>query len=126
MAAVFFVMGGMAMIWSGVRSEVVYRSIVDSFPPQFQDAYTSRYAFPVYALAPSTPLPLQVEYMKALGAGCVCMLCVAQGFFALPNVPFGCLILVGFLWSIFSTIKSWKIYKENCNRAVNQRDEELP
>ena len=124
MAAVFFVMGGMAMIWSAVRSQVVYRSIVDSFPPQFQDDYTSRYAFSVYALAPSTPLPLQAEYMKALWAGCACMLCVALGCFALPNVVWGCFILAGFFWAVFSTFKSWKTYRENCNRAVSQNDEE--
>ena len=48
--------------------------------------------------------------------GCVCMLCVALGFFALPNVVWGCFVLVGFFWAVFSTVKSWKTYKDNCNR----------
>src|SRR6476660_9833410 len=110
MAAVFFVVGAIAVILSAVRCEIVYRSLVDSFPPQFQDELTSRYAFPVLALSPSTPLALQAAYMKALWAGCVCFLCVSLGFFASQNVVFGCFCLLGFFWSVFSTIKSWKTF----------------
>lgn len=117
MAAVFFVAGAIALIWSAVRYEIVYRSLVDSFPAQFQDDLTSRYAFPVLALSPSTPLPLQADYMKALWGSCVGCLCISLGFFAFGNVPFGCLLLLGFIWAVFSTMKSWKTYKENCNRS---------
>jgi hypothetical protein len=124
MNAVFFVLSAIAAIWSAVRYQIVYRSVVDSFPPQFQDDLTSRYAFPVYALSPSTPLPLQAEYMKSLWGGCVSFLCVSLGFFSSQNVVFGGFCLAGFFWVVFSTLKSWKTFKENCNRASTRRDKE--
>jgi hypothetical protein len=126
MAAVFFVVSAMVAIWSAVRYEIVYRSLIDSFPPQFQDDLTSRYAFPVLALSPSTPLPLQADYMNALWGSCVVCLCVSLGFFSSQNVLFGCFSLAGFLWAVFSTVKAWKTYQENCNRTVSRQDEEYP
>jgi len=75
--AVFFVVGAIAAIWSAVKFETVRRSLVESLPPQFQDDYTSRYAFSVYALSTSTPLPLQAEYMKSLWGSCVFCLYLA-------------------------------------------------
>jgi hypothetical protein len=117
MNVVFFVMGAMAMIWSTIRYHFVYRSIVDSFAPQFQDELSARYAFSVFALDAPTPLPLQAEYMKSLWGGCTAFLCVSLGFFASRNVIFGSFLLVGFCWATFHTIQSWKIYKENCRRA---------
>lgn len=117
MAAVFFVVSAMAGIWSAIRYEIVYRSVVDSFPPQFQDDLTSRYAFPVYVLSPSTPLPLQADYVNSLWGSCVVCLCVSLGFFSSQNVVFGCFVLAGFFWTLFSTFKSWKTYRQNCNRT---------
>lgn len=121
MAVVFFVVGGIALLLSGVRYQVVYRSLVDSFPPQFQDDLTSRYAFPVLALSPSTPLTLQSDYMTALWGSCVGLLCISLGFFASQNVLFGGLCLLGHCWAVFSTMKSWKTYKENCNNNGSAR-----
>ena len=126
MTALFVVGCGIATIWSLVRSQIVYNSIIDSFPPQFQDPLTSRYAFHVLALSPPTPLELQAEYVKSLWGGCVAFLCISLCFFSLQQLIIGCLGLVVFFASVFSTIKSWKTYKENCNRAVAQGDEEEP
>jgi len=125
MHAVFFVLAGVITLWSAVKSHVVYRSIVDSFPPQFQDDLSSRYAFPVLVLSPSTPLELQAEYMKSLLGGCAVFPCVSLGFFAARNVVFGCFMFIAFIWSVFSTIRSWKTYKENCERPMvnDQMDE---
>ena len=125
MVALFAVGCGMAMICSAIRYEFVYRSVKDSFPPQFQDDLTSRYAFPVLALSPSTPLPLQAEYLKAMWGGCVAFLCLALCFFSLQELIVGCLGLIVFFVQTFSTIKSWKTYKENCDRtAVHDVKEE--
>lgn|SRR6185437_7947646 len=124
MNALFFVLGVMAMIWSAIRYHFVYRSIVDSFAPQFQDELTSRYAFPVFALSAPTPLPLQAEYMKSLWGSCAAFLCVSLGFFASRNAVFGCFFLVGFFLAVFQTAKSWKTYKENCNRVECRSVEE--
>ena len=121
MNAVFFVAGAIAMIWSAVKYEVVYRSIVDSFPPQFQDDLTSRYAFPVLVLGSSTPLPLQDEYVKSLCGSCVFFFCISLGFFFSGNAVFGGFTLFVFSWGVFHTIKSWKTYRENCDRSDGQR-----
>ena len=64
MAAVFGVICALAFLWSAVKYQMVYVATIDSLPPQFQDELNSRYAFPVYALAHSTPLELQAEYIK--------------------------------------------------------------
>jgi len=124
MNAVFFVVGAIAAIWSAVKSEVVRRSLVDSLPPQFQDDYTSRYAFSVYALSTSTPLPLQAEYMKSSWGFCVFCLCISLGFFFSQNVVFGSFFLLWFFWAVFSTMKSWRTYKENCSRETSQNAKE--
>ena len=50
MSAVFFVITAIAVIWSAVKTEVIHRELVDSFPPQFQDDLMSRYALHTYAL----------------------------------------------------------------------------
>lgn len=122
MAPLFFAIGVIAAIWSAVRSQVIYRQLIDSFAPQFQDELTARYAFHVYALSPSTPLPLQAEYMKVLYCGCVCPLCISLGFFSLGNVVFGCFVLIGFVLGAFSTFKPWKTRRANCGRANAQEE----
>jgi hypothetical protein len=122
MAAVFVVGCGIAMIWSAVKYQIVYRALVDSLPPQLP----SGFAFPVYALSPSTPLPLQAEYVKSLWGGCVAFLCLSLCFFSLQQLIVGCVSLAVFFASVVSAIKSWKTYKENCNRAVAQDDRKEP
>ncbi len=52
MGAIFAVLGLIAAIWSIVRYQIVYNSLIESFPTQFQDPLTSRYAFPVIVLSP--------------------------------------------------------------------------
>lgn len=124
MAPLFFSVGAIALIWSGVRSEVLSRKLVDSFPPQFQDDLSSRYAFSVFALSPSTPLELQAEYMKCQCAGCAGFLCISLGFFFAQNIPAGGLVLLGFMLGVFWTFRSWKTYQENCNRTTDEHEEQ--
>ena len=90
MAAVFVVGAGMAMIWSAAKYLIVYRAVVDSLPPKMP----SRYAFPVYALSASTPLPLQAEYVRSLWSGSVGFLCVSLSFFSLLELGAGCAALL--------------------------------
>ena len=123
-ASFFFVLGGFLGILSAIRGHIVYSSIRDSFPPQFQDDLSSRYAFGVYALEHSTPLPLQASYVKSLGGGCAGFLCVSLGFFVSGNIPSGCLSLLFFFAVAYSTMKSWKAYKENCSRAESRQAKE--
>jgi Ca2+/Na+ antiporter len=118
--------GLLAAVWSIVKYQIVYNSLAESFPPQFQDPLTSRYAFPVLALSSSTPLPLQEDYVKSLQGFCVVSLCISLSFFSFQQVIVGCLFLVVFFVSVFSMVKSWRTYKKNCNRAVAQGDREEP
>jgi hypothetical protein len=83
LTAVFAIASAIAAIWSMVKYQIVYNSLIGSFPPQFQDPLTSRYAFPVLALSPSTPLSLQADYVKSLWGFCVLSLYFAV-FFLLP------------------------------------------
>lgn len=122
MAPLFFGIGAIAAIWSAVRSQVIFRQLIDSFAPQFQDDLTARYAFHAYALSPSTPLPLQAEYIKVLYGGCVCALCISLGFFSLGNVVFGCFVLLGFVIGVFMTFNSWRTYRANCDRSKEQEE----
>ena len=122
MAALFFAVGAIAGIWSAVRFQILYRQLVDSSPPQFQDQLTSRYAFSVYALDPSTPLPLQAEYMKCQYAGCGCVLAISLGLFSLGNIPVGCLVLLGFLLGVFWTFRPWKTCEENRRRKAGGQE----
>lgn len=122
MEAFFFAVGILAGIWCAVRTQVLYHKLVGSFPPQFQDDLSSRYAFPVLALSASTPLPLQAEYINCQYAGCVCLLCISLGGFFVGNAPFGGLGLIATLCSAVSTFRSIKIYKENCLSRMNEKE----
>jgi hypothetical protein len=124
MAVVFFVMAGMAALWTCIKTQAIYLSIVDTFPPQFQDKLSSRYAFPVLVLSPSTPLPLQEEYVKSTWGGCAFFLCVSLGFFFARNVVFGGALLAVFVGSVFAAIKCWKTYKSNRERKMVQDETE--
>lgn len=119
----FFVLAGAIGIWCAAKDYVIYRSVLDTLPPEFQDYLQSRYAFPVYVLEPSTPLPMQFEHLKTLCGACAALLCISF-FFSSGNIVFGVFILLGFLWGVFHTTKSWKTYKENCARAESQRARE--
>src|SRR5882757_10059252 len=100
MAAVFVVGAVMAMIWSAAKYLIVYGSVIDSLPPQLP----SRYAFPAYALSPSTPLALQAEYVKSLWGGSVAFLCVSLCFFSLQEIGAGCAAFAVFCWHVVYSV----------------------
>ena len=124
MYAAFFVLGGFIGLWGVIRNHIVYLKIRHTFPPQFQDDLSSKFAFGVYAVSHSTPLPLQTEYLKSKGWGCVSFLSVSLGFFIQGNIPLGCLFLLMLSVLAYSTMKDWKEYKENCRRAESQQIKE--
>jgi F0F1-type ATP synthase assembly protein I len=126
MGAVFLVLGLIAAIWSIVRYQIVYNSLRESFPTQFQDPLTSRYAFPVIVLSHSTPLSLQADYVKSLAGGCVAFLGISLSFFSFQQTIFGCLCLIGLFLNVVSTIRSWNTYRENSNRSTAHDDEQEP
>jgi hypothetical protein len=122
-AAVFGILSVIAFIWAAIRNHLVYRALIDSFPPELKDDLTAKFALHVIALSPSTPLSLQAEYMKSLMAGCVAMLCFSLALFCAHRIE-GWLVLGGFLLVGFSTIKSWKTYRQNCDRKAAHNGKE--
>ena len=122
MAAVFVVGAAMAFIWTAAKYQMVYRSVIDSLPPQL----SSRFAFPVYALSPSTPLELQAEYVKSLWGGSAGFLCVSLCFFSLQEIGAGCAAFAVFCWSVVYSVKARKNYMENCSQALAQDQREKP
>ena len=116
MVVLFVVGAGLAFIWGGAKYQMVYGSVIDSLPPQLP----SRYAFPAYALSPSTPLPLQAEYVKSLWGMSVGFLCVSLSFFSLQEIGAGCAAFAVFCWSVVYSVKARKKYMENCNQALAQ------
>jgi hypothetical protein len=126
LTAVFAIATAVAAIWSIYKYQTVYHALINSFALEFQDPLNSRYAFPEFALSPSTPLALQAEYVKSMAGGCFSMLCFSLSFFSFGQVIGGWLGLGAFLLIAASTIKSWKIYKANCNRTVVRDDKGEP
>jgi hypothetical protein len=123
MAAVFGVVSAIAVIWAAFHNHLVHRALIDSFPAELKGDITAKFALHTIALSPSTPLPLQANYMKTMAAGCVAMFCFSMSLFCAGKVE-GWLVLGGFLLIVFSTIEAWKSYKQNCNRAVAHNDAE--
>jgi uncharacterized membrane protein len=117
MGAVFVVIAVIAGLWSAVKYQAVYNTVVDTLPPQFQDGTTSRFAVPVYALMSSTPLPLQGEYMKSGIGGCVMFLSASLSLFAFHQPILGFFGLCVTAVCIYTGIESWRTYRENCKRA---------
>jgi len=124
MATVLFVLGGFLLFVCAIRTQFVYRAIIDTLPPQFQDDWTSRYAFSVYALEPTTPLEVQAGWVKAMGLCCPACLSLALGFFALGNAVFGCFALLVFIVAVHHALKGRKAYKSNLDRPIDHGEEE--
>jgi hypothetical protein len=126
LGAALAVVASIAFIWGGIRYQIVHNTLRDSFPPQFKDNLTERYAFPVLVLYPPTPPSLQADYVKALMAGSIAFVCASLSFFCFGQVPLGCLCLLAFFMNVSSTIKAWKVYRENSSLPMTHDDDEEP
>ena len=120
MHVVCFVLGGFLLFASGLRAHLIYLSIVDTFPPQFQDDLSSRYAFPVLVFSRSTPLSLQAEYMKSALTGWVGWLCISAGSFFAGKFVFGYFTLAGLAYGCYWLLNAWKTYQANCEPQLDQ------
>jgi hypothetical protein len=116
MVEVFALGAAIALICAAVLNHRVYLALVGSFPLQFQHGLNSRCCFPEAALSASTPLPLQADYVKSLMLGCLGMLCASLAFLSAGRIDGGLLFLAGSVLIGFSTIRSWRTYRENCDR----------
>lgn len=104
-----------SVVWSIVKYQTAYVAVMDLLPPQFQDGLNSRYAFPEYALRPSTPLALQAEYVKSQVGFCVAAVGCSLLCFLYEKTALGLIVLAMSFWFTALTIKSWKTYKANVN-----------
>ena len=106
------------------HNHLVYRALIDTFPPDFQDGITSKFALHTIALSPTTPLQLQADYVTSLAVGCAAMLCFSGALFCADKAIPGWFTLGGSLLIAFSTIQSWKTYRQNYDRKAEPNDEE--
>ena len=123
MHVVFFVLGGFLLFVSAVRTHFVYRAVLDTLPPRFQDDWTSRYAFSVYALEPTTPVEVQAEYVKAMGLSCPACLSVSLGFFAAGYPVLGGLALLVSIVATYRAVQGWRTYQSNLDRPIERGEE---
>ena len=106
-----------------------YGRVVDGLDyfPQYEDRFRSRLAVPEFALSPSTPLSLQLEYVQSLMGGCIFIFCMSLICFLYENPVGGWLFIGIVLIAVASTLKYWTKYQANVNRkkAVRNDEDEL-
>jgi hypothetical protein len=107
-----------AILWSAFKYQTTYVAVIDLLPLQFQDGLNSRYAFPEYVLRPSTPLALQVEYVKSQVGFSFATLGLSLLCFLYDKNIVGLILLIMFFGFSALTIKSWKTYQANLNRRT--------
>ncbi|WP_049823290.1 hypothetical protein [Bradyrhizobium sp. WSM2254] len=118
MAVFLGVICALATIWSALKYFEIQSALSDTLPLQFRDGLNSRYAIPIYALEPSTPLAVQAEYVKSLAGGSVALTCFALACLFAGQMPGVLLASVGAIAVTISTIKSWKTYRQNGDRRA--------
>jgi hypothetical protein len=120
MTQLFAVVGIVAFCWAIFKGGSAQAAIVDFLPPELRDGLTPRFAASEYAFRPSTPLPLQVDFLHAAWGICVATLFGSLAFFSVPDVVPGCIALFLFLVGLVDATRSQKAYRESCRRAESQ------
>lgn len=105
-----------AFLWAALRSQQIFYSLIDSFPVQFRDELNSRYAFHYVALAQSTPLHVQWDYIRTLIVFCFVPLGVSLSCLLFEKVIISGILFAMFLGVAFATGMSWWTYRSNCDR----------
>jgi hypothetical protein len=101
-----------------VKYQTAYVAAMELLPPQFQDGVSSKFAFPEYVLRPSTPLPLQADYVQSQIAACFVALGVSLLCFLFENPLVGSIVLAVFFGFTVLTIKAWKAYQANSRQQT--------
>jgi hypothetical protein len=125
MTALFAIPCVALVIYSALQYRAAHNALIDSFPPEWKDSLTEKFVLGEMGLSPSTPLPIQTNYMNSIWAGAVAMLLFSLTLFSLSESFGGWLGMIFFLFGVVSAIKSWRVYKENCKRkAVVNKEEQ--
>jgi hypothetical protein len=122
--ALFAIPCFVAFVYAVWKNQMVHYALIDSFPPELSDEMTAKFALYSVALSPSTPLLVQVEYVKSLVAGAFAMLCFSLTLFSLGEMFGGWLGLIAFPVCAVPAIKSWRTYQENCRRRAARHSPE--
>ena len=91
-------------------------------PPEWRDSITARFALDHIALNPSTPLPIQADYIASLVGGCLAILFTALLVFSVGETKGGWLFVAILAVCLASTVKSAKTYLSNRKRAAIARE----
>lgn len=127
MVALFTVLAGLGLVWSGAMYMRVFNAAREHLPPQFQDYESARYALDVWALQHPMPLTVQADYVRftrgsALMVLAAALACLSSG--RADAMVFGVLLSGGFVYSVFYAIRCSRTYEQNCRRAEAQDDEQ--
>jgi hypothetical protein len=108
--------------WSAFKYFSAFSALEDSFPPEWRDSITARFALASVALNPSTPLPIQADYVASLAGGCLAVLFITLLAFSVGETRGGWLFFAIFAVCVASTIKSAMKYFRNRKHGVAARE----
>jgi hypothetical protein len=108
--------------WTAFNYYSVSSALKESMPPGWRDSITERFAIDSFALNPSTPLPIQADYIASLVGGCLTVLFTALLVFSVGETTGGWLFLAILVVCVASTAKSAMTYWKNRTRAKIARE----
>lgn len=107
-----------ALGWTAFKYLSVSSALNESMPPEWRDSITARFARGHIALNPSTPLPIQTDYIVSLVGGCLAGLFITLLVFSVGETTAGWFFLAIFALCVASTAKSAMTYWKNRSRAA--------
>jgi len=108
--------------WIAFNYFSVSSALKESMPPEWRDSITERFAIDSFALNPSTPLPIQADYIASLVGGCLAVLFTTLLVFSVGETVGGWFFLAIFAVCVASTVKSAVKYWKNRKRAAIGRE----
>jgi hypothetical protein len=111
-------------IYAICQYEIADSALKKLIPEQLTEGLTEKFVLGGLGLSPLTPLPIQTNYMNALWAGTVAMLCFSLTLFSMGEVFGGWLGLGVFFINAVFTLRSWITYQENRRQRALQDNAE--
>jgi hypothetical protein len=108
--------------WAAFNYFSVSSALKESMPPEWRGTITERFAIESFALNPSTPPPIQTDYMASLVGGCLAVLFLTLLVFSVGETKGGWLFLAILALCVASTVKSAMKYWKNRKRAAIARE----
>lgn len=105
---------GGALFWSFLWYHRAYHALIGSLPLELRDDQISHFAFQAIVLNRSTPLALQMDYLKSQAGICTASLAISLLCFVSGGIAAGWWFLFIFLMGTLVTIISWRKYERNC------------